>query len=350
MAAMVGLLLFALQDVAEIKRLLASDDAASRKRGLAAFGSLKGPDKSEVHTFAGELLDTLKAEFEELEGAIDPKRIKKPLDEWLKSRDKAFGAVMNTGSFPDPRPGDTVKGPYKGFDKVDAAMKKLETAYAEVAKIVEALRPKKLIEVGARIHELEDALGKARSSEVDAFWRAAAKLESGDLSAASMEAPPAQRALLFFLYARAFIEAERTADHGMSEKEKHGVRAINALRMRLGVNPLEGDSRLAQAIRLHVEDMEKNGFFGHASKTEGRRTPQERCANQGYKGTTGENLASTADSDQAIEMWRWDGGHFRNLVNPAYVQIGLAIGPSHCGLNVGGGDGAARPRFDLPWK
>jgi uncharacterized protein YkwD len=347
-----------LQDAAEIEQLLSSDDAAARKRGIEALSRLKGSEKDRV---AGKVLDQEKSEYDkavdELKNLVDGKSARKAFEDWEKQQEKALAAVMNTGSFPDPRPTDKIRGPYKGFDKVDAAMKKLEAAYAEAAKVVDALQPsaasKKLGELAQRIKELGDALGKSVELRPwsDAFWDAAQKFEAGELGAKVDPAmTPTQRHMLFFLYCRAFIKAELAADNGMTDKEKEAVQGINRLRMMLGIAPLEGDARLAKAIKGHIEDMEKNGYFGHFEKNENSKTPQQRCQAQGYKATTGEDIASTPEPDKSIEMWRWDGGHFRNMINPGYVQIGLAIGKSACGFDVGSGDGARRPRFDLSGK
>jgi uncharacterized protein YkwD len=156
--------------------------------------------------------------------------------------------------------------------------------------------------------------------------------------------------MIVFFFVRAFVRVDGAADRGMTEAERAGVERVNRLRMILGVLPLEGDARLARAIDLHLQDMEKHGYFGHAGKSEEGRTPQQRCRLQGYEAPTGENLAGSPESAKSIEMWRWDGGHFRNMIHPSMVQIGYGIGASASGFNVGSGDGTRLPRPSLPWK
>jgi len=107
--------------------------------------------------------------------------------------------------------------------------------------------------------------------------------------------------------------------------------------------PVSWSDNLAMAAYLHSEDMVLNAFFSHTG-SDGSSAGQ-RISRQGYPWRTyGENIAvghSTVSS--VIQGWLGSEGHCRNLMNPAFTEIGAgyAVGPY-------GGNPAARYwTFDL---
>ena len=75
--------------------------------------------------------------------------------------------------------------------------------------------------------------------------------------------------------------------------------------------------------RRYCRDMEKNGYFGHFSPTPGRRTPFDRMKLQGYEYGASENCIMGQTSPlEAHEGWCRSSGHHRNLLMPAWTEMG----------------------------
>ena len=107
--------------------------------------------------------------------------------------------------------------------------------------------------------------------------------------------------------------------------------------------PVSWSDNLAMAAYLHSEDMALNNFFSHTGAD--GSTPGQRISRQGYPWRTyGENIAVGYPTvSSVIQGWLGSEGHCRNLMNPAFTEIGAgyAIGPF-------GGNPAARYwTFDL---
>ena len=107
--------------------------------------------------------------------------------------------------------------------------------------------------------------------------------------------------------------------------------------------PVSWSENLAMAAYLHSEDMVLNNFFSHTGSD--GSSAGERISRQGYPWRTyGENIAVGYPTvSSVIQGWLGSEGHCRNLMNPAFTEIGAgyAIGPY-------GGNPAARYwTFDL---
>jgi len=94
---------------------------------------------------------------------------------------------------------------------------------------------------------------------------------------------------------------------------------------------------LAMAAYLHSEDMVRKNFLSHTGSA--GSTAGERISRQGYPWRTyGENIAAGNPTvSSVLQGWLKSEGHCRNLMNPAFTEIGAgyAIGPF-------GGNPAAR--------
>jgi uncharacterized protein YkwD len=101
--------------------------------------------------------------------------------------------------------------------------------------------------------------------------------------------------------------------------------------------PVSWSDNLAMAAYLHSEDMGLNNFFSHTGSDGG--SAGQRISWQGYPWRTyGENIAVGYPTvSSVIQGWLGSEGHCRNLMNPAFTEIGAgyAIGPF-------GGNPAAR--------
>ena len=93
--------------------------------------------------------------------------------------------------------------------------------------------------------------------------------------------------------------------------------------------PVSWSENLAMAAYLHSEDMVLNDFFSHTG-TDGS-SAGERISRQGYPWRTyGENIAVGYPTvSSVIQGWLGSEDHCRNLMNPAFTEIGAgyAIGP-----------------------
>jgi uncharacterized protein YkwD len=90
--------------------------------------------------------------------------------------------------------------------------------------------------------------------------------------------------------------------------------------------PLRWNATLAEASRLHAEDMARYNYFRH----EGREgsTPAQRVERAGYRYlSTGENLASGTNmqAQDAVAGWLKSPGHCANLMSPGYTEMGAAF-------------------------
>lgn len=107
--------------------------------------------------------------------------------------------------------------------------------------------------------------------------------------------------------------------------------------------PVSWSDNLAMAAYLHSEDMVLNNFFSHTG-SDGSSAGQ-RISRQGYPWRTyGENIAVGYPTvSSVIQGWLGSEGHCRNLMNPAFTEIGAgyAIG------QFGGNPAACYWTFDL---
>ncbi|MFA6147038.1 MAG: CAP domain-containing protein [bacterium] len=101
--------------------------------------------------------------------------------------------------------------------------------------------------------------------------------------------------------------------------------------------PLSWSGKLAMAAHLHSRDMVSNDFFSHTG-SDGSIAGQ-RISRQGYPWRAyGENIAVGVPTvSSVIRGWLESEGHCRNLMDPAFTEVGAgyAVGPF-------GGDPAAR--------
>jgi len=99
----------------------------------------------------------------------------------------------------------------------------------------------------------------------------------------------------------------------------------NASRQQLGYQPLKENPALNQAAYLKAQDMLEKGYFAHNSP-EGI-TPWYWLERSGYNYTAaGENLAiGFLESEQVHRAWMDSPSHKRNILNPNYQEMGIAV-------------------------
>ena len=84
------------------------------------------------------------------------------------------------------------------------------------------------------------------------------------------------------------------------------------------------NATLERAAQMKADDMASKGYFAHNSP-EGK-TPWYWFEQAGYNYEyAGENLAvNFNDSDEVHTAWVKSRGHFLNIINPRYTEIGIA--------------------------
>lgn len=103
------------------------------------------------------------------------------------------------------------------------------------------------------------------------------------------------------------------------------IKKTNIERERRGLNPLREDSRLDRAAAAKAENMYAENYWAHYSPS--GKDPWGFINNSGYKFVVaGENLAKNFyTSDEVVQAWMESPTHRDNLLNPKYVDIGIAV-------------------------
>lgn len=104
------------------------------------------------------------------------------------------------------------------------------------------------------------------------------------------------------------------------------LEGANAERARHGLRPLRLDPILTSMAAFWACRMIDDDFFGHEDPYDGS-TVDSRAVNFGYSfRKIGENLAAGhASAREALAHWMRSPGHRANLLDPAYVDVGIAV-------------------------
>ena len=102
------------------------------------------------------------------------------------------------------------------------------------------------------------------------------------------------------------------------------VNLANVDRAKANVNELTENPLLVEVAQLKANDMAEKGYFAH--NTPDGKTPWFWFGLVGYEYKyAGENLAvNFLDSNEVHSAWMNSRGHFLNIVNPKYTEIGIA--------------------------
>jgi uncharacterized protein YkwD len=90
---------------------------------------------------------------------------------------------------------------------------------------------------------------------------------------------------------------------------------------------LQLSGTLASVALEHAMDMARHGYFEHVDL--GGRTPADRVRATGYRERlVGENIAyGAASADEVVAGWLHSAGHCENIMDPRFVEMGLASAP-----------------------
>jgi uncharacterized protein YkwD len=114
--------------------------------------------------------------------------------------------------------------------------------------------------------------------------------------------------------------------------EQYCIDWINAERAAAGVGPLLRDETLMGIARARVADMAARGYTGHNDPVTGEALGRAMMRAAGYTSTfLGENWYGTITSppgivDVAMTWFMTDPPHYRNILSPNYVGVGVGIG------------------------
>lgn len=100
---------------------------------------------------------------------------------------------------------------------------------------------------------------------------------------------------------------------------------VNNERIKVGLAPLVVNEQLVQAAKVKAHDMATKGYWAH--NTPEGKTPFDFIKDTGYVYTyAGENLAKYfQNTPQTITGWMESPTHKDNIVNPHYVETGVAV-------------------------
>ena len=126
-------------------------------------------------------------------------------------------------------------------------------------------------------------------------------------------------------YNAAVMAENAVTDTVATKDEREQVRITNEYRIMMGHRrALRIHDQLTMAARGHSEDMSRLGFFDHFSPVPGKRAPADRIRAEGYPlAGASENIhRGSGDPMGAHLSWRGSSGHHRNLLMPAWYEMG----------------------------
>lgn len=102
------------------------------------------------------------------------------------------------------------------------------------------------------------------------------------------------------------------------------INLTNQNRAAANVSELKVSPLLEKAAQMKADDMAGKGYFAH--NTPDGKTPWYWFGQAGYKYIyAGENLAVNFENSEDVETaWMNSRGHFLNIMNPKYTEIGIA--------------------------
>jgi uncharacterized protein YkwD len=91
--------------------------------------------------------------------------------------------------------------------------------------------------------------------------------------------------------------------------------------------PLQLSGTLSNVAAEHAVDMARHDYFEHVDLR--GHTPADRVRASGYReNLVGENIAyGPASADEVVAGWLHSPGHCENIMDPRFVEMGLALAP-----------------------
>jgi len=130
----------------------------------------------------------------------------------------------------------------------------------------------------------------------------------------------------------------KITDTVATEDERRQVEITNEYRIMFGHRPtVKIQDQLTLAARGHSEDMARLGFFDHFSPVPGKRSPSDRVQAAGYPmmGASENIHMGSGDPRGAHNSWIHSSGHHRNILMPAWREMGTGRSGRHWTQNFG---------------
>lgn len=118
--------------------------------------------------------------------------------------------------------------------------------------------------------------------------------------------------------------AYETSTEYLAVQAKENFDCVNTFRFNHGLAPLKWDDLVAEAARLHAEDMAEQNYFSHTG-LDGSQ-PHERYYNIGGTsyGAYGENISAGRSTGIAnFDGWVNSEGHRNNMLHTSYTTMGV---------------------------
>ena len=302
----------------------------------------------------GRLRDLAQAArtYDALAGKVgDGARYERKRLAWEEARDRANAWLFDETAFPDPGE-QVVTGPMEGYGTARRLGEEARSAWSDLEKLLDravrtldGLTGKKAAALRAAYAEALAAfrrvvaeLPQARRAgleepQVDSLSVLFLDLARGDFAAVAEAyaglAPGWRRLCLFHAYCRAVVAWNAQRPFGMEKTALQAMEGINAYRRALGISPVAHNEQLVRAAFKHSEEMTRLGYFSHRSPVAGRTTKEERAALEGYTEQLVECITGAGGGMKAVEFWKYDGGHHRDMIHPQWKEGGLSTrGPS----------------------
>jgi uncharacterized protein YkwD len=114
-------------------------------------------------------------------------------------------------------------------------------------------------------------------------------------------------------------------DMTLDAQETQFVTLLNQYRAQNGLQQLTVSTNLVRTATWMVNDMAANNIFSHTDSL--GRAPAVRAVDCGYPIGAGENIAGGSGWDtaqEAMDAWKGSPGHNNNMLNNAWMQVGIA--------------------------
>ena len=101
---------------------------------------------------------------------------------------------------------------------------------------------------------------------------------------------------------------------------------VNAERVPRGLVPVRFSAELNEAAQLHTQRQADDGSIYHQDPRDGS-SPGDRVSRAGYQFSTwGENVAAGYPTPAAVmDGWMKSEGHCKNILNPAFTELGVGL-------------------------
>jgi uncharacterized YkwD family protein/spore coat assembly protein SafA len=114
--------------------------------------------------------------------------------------------------------------------------------------------------------------------------------------------------------------------------ENEVIRLVNSERAKKGLPALKANWQVSRVARYKSQDMIDRNYFSHTSPTYG--SPFRMLESFGISfSAAGENIAmGLRTPSEVMRAWMESPGHWANILNPSYNEIGVGLAKSSRGV------------------